>query len=74
MRSAEDSPNLAWGLRFLSVILQSYPSIINIILEVPIMDELLYLFFEGEALLGGVTDVFVEPTVLILVLFGAIST
>ena len=38
------------------------------------MDELLYLVFKGDALLGGVTDVFMEPTVLILAPFGVVST
>ena len=58
MRSAEDRPDLTWGFHFWSVILQSCPSVINIILEVPTMDELLYLIFEGDALLSGVIDVF----------------
>ena len=37
-------------------------------------DELLYLVFEGDALLSGVTDVFMELAVLILVPFRAVST
>ena len=50
------------------------PPIIDIILEVPATDELLYLVFEGDALLSGVTDIFMEPAVLILVPFGVVST
>ena len=32
VRSAEDSPDLTWGLRFWSLILCSHPPIINIIM------------------------------------------
>ena len=71
MRFAEDRPNLAWGLCFMSIILRPRPPVIDIILEVLAMDELLY---EGDALLSGVTDIFMEPAILILVPFGAIST
>ena len=73
VKSVEDSLDLGWGLRFLSVILLSRPPVINIILQVPAMNKLLYLIFEGDTLLGGVTDVFVTSVVLIMVSFGAIS-
>ena len=38
------------------------------------MDEFLYLVFEGDALLSGVTDIFMELAVLIMVSFGAVSS
>ena len=50
MRSAKDSLDLAMGLRFRTVILRSHPSVIDIVLQVPATDELLYLIFEGDAL------------------------
>ena len=74
MRSAEDYPDLAWGLYFRSIILWPHPSVIDVILEVPVVDELLYLVFEGDVLLSGVTDIFMETIVLVLVPFGAVST
>ena len=74
MRSTEDSLNLAWGLCFWSTIIRSCSPIINIILQVPVMNKLLYLVFQGDTLLGGVTDVFVKSIVLVLVPFGAMST
>ena len=74
VRSTEDSPDLAWGLHFRLAILQSCPSVINIILQVPATNKLIYLIFQGDTLLGGVTDVFMKSTILIMVPFGAIST
>ena len=37
------------------------------------MDKLFYIIFEGDTLLDGVTDVFVELAVLILVPFVVVS-
>ena len=74
VRSAKDHSDLTWGLRFWPVILRSCPHVIDIILEVPATNEFLNLIFEGDALLSGVTDAFMELAVLILVPFGAVST
>ena len=73
VRTVEDRPDFAWGLCFRYIILQSFPLVIDVILELPTTNELLNLVFEGDALLGGVTDVFMEPTVLVLVPFGVVS-
>ena len=37
------------------------------------VNELLNLIFEGNALFSGMTDVFVEPVVLVMVPFGVVS-
>ena len=37
-------------------------------------NEFLYLVLEGDALLNGMTDFFVEPAVLVWVPFRAVST
>ena len=73
LKPTEDSLNLAWGLHFLSVILWSRPPVIDIVLQVPATDKLLYLILQGDALLGGVADNSVESTKLVLVPLGAIS-
>ena len=73
MGFAKDSPNLAWGLRFRWVILRSRPPIADIVLQVPTVNELLYLIFKGDTLLDGMAGISVESTELVLVLLGAIS-
>ena len=73
IRFAGDRPDLVWGLYFRSVILRPCPPIVDVILKVPAANELLYLVLEGDALLNGVTDVFMEPIILVLVLFRAVS-
>ena len=74
MRSAEDRPDLAWGLYFRFAILWPCHSVVDVILEVLTTNELLYLILEGDALLSGVTDIFMEPTVIVMVPFRAVST
>ena len=69
VRSVKDSLDLVWGLRFNSVILRSRLRIIDIVLQVPVMDKLLYLIFQCDTLLGGVADIFMKLAVLILVPF-----
>ena len=73
MRSTKDRLDLTWGLRFWSIVLRSCPPVINVILKVPATNKLLYLIFKDDALLGGLIDAFMEPAVLILVPFGAVS-
>ena len=73
IRSIKDRLDLAWGLWFGPVILRSHPPVIDIILEVPATDELLYLVFERDALLSGMNDIFMELVVLIMIPFGAMS-
>ena len=73
VRSTEDHPDLTWGFCLKSVILWSCPPVINIMLEVPTANELLDLILEGDALLSGMTNVLVEPTVLILLPLGEVS-
>ena len=68
----KDSLDLAWGLCCRTVILRSHPPVIDIVLQVPAANELLYLIFEGDALLGGMVDISVESVVLVLVPLGAI--
>ena len=74
MRSTEDRPNLAWGFCFKSIILRPCPPVVDVILEVPMANELLDLIIEGDAFLNGLTDVLVEPTVLVLVPLLTVST
>ena len=73
MRSAKDSPYLVWGLYFWLVILRSHPPVIDIVLQVPVTYELLYLIFDDDALLGGMADISVGSTILVLVPLGTIS-
>ena len=72
VRTAKDRLDFTWGLYFRSVILRPRPPIIDVILEVPAVNELLYLIFEGDAFLSGITDIFMEPAVLVLVPLGAV--
>ena len=74
MWSAEDRLDLMWGFCFKSIILWPGPLIIDIVLEVPMANELLDLILEGDALLNGITDAFVEPAVFVLVPLGTVST
>ena len=55
VRFAEDSLDLEWGLHCRSIILRSRPPIIHIILQVLMLDKLLYLIFQGDTLLGRVS-------------------
>ena len=73
VRTVEDRPDFTWGLCFRSGILRPRPPIVNVILEAPTMNELLYLIFEGNALLSGMNDIFMEPIVLVRVPCGAVS-
>ena len=43
MGSAKDSSDLMWGLHYRTVILLSHPPIIDVILQVSMVDEFLYL-------------------------------
>ena len=54
IRSTKDHPDLAWGFCFRSIILWLGPPIIDVVLEIPVTNELLYLILEGNALLCGV--------------------
>ena len=72
MGSAKDSPNLAWGLYYRTVILRSCLPIVDIVMQVPAVNELLYLIFKGDTLFGGIVDISVESALLILVPLGAI--
>ena len=74
MRTAEDRLNLAWGLYFKSVILRPCPPVVDVVLKVPAANELLNLILEGDAFISGMTDAFMEPTVLILVPLRTVST
>ena len=73
MRSVEDRLDLAWGFCFRFVNFWPCTPIVDVILEVLTTNELLYPIFEGDALLSGMTDVFMEPTVLVLVPLVAVS-
>ena len=73
-RSTKDSPDLAWGLCFQLVILWSRPLIVNIVLQVPMVDKVLYLVLQCDTLLSVMADDSVKLTELVLVLFRVIST
>ena len=73
-RSTEDCPDFAWGFYFRPIILRLGPPVVDVILEVPAADELRDLIIEGDAFLSRVTNIFVEPTIFVLVPFGAVST
>ena len=74
MRSVEDHPDLVWGFCFSSIILRPCPPVVDVVLEVPMTNELLDLILEGDALLSGMTNIFVEQIVFVLVPLGAVST
>ena len=72
--SAEDRLDFVSWFYFRSVVLRPSPHIVDVILEVPAADEFLDLILEGDALLNYMTDIFVKPTVFVLVPLGAVST
>ena len=49
------------------------PLVVDVVLEVPTMNEFLDLILECDALLGGVTDVLVVSTVFVLIPLGVVS-
>ena len=56
----------------MGVLLQVYhfmalSSFVDVILKVPVVNEILDLILEGDAFLSGMTDVLVESAILILV-------
>ena len=53
--------------------MRPYFPVVDVILEVFVVNDLLNLIFEGNALFSGMTDVFVEPVVLVLVPLGVVS-
>ena len=73
VRSVEDRPNFVWGFCFKSVVLRPGPPVVDVILEVPAMNELLDLILEGDAFLSCVTDVLMVPTVFVLAPLKAVS-
>ena len=73
MRSVEDRLDLAWGFYFRSIILRHGPSIVHVVLDVPVVNELLDLILKGDTLLNGVTGILVVPIIFVLVPLGAIS-
>ena len=74
VRTTKDRPDLAWRFFFTSVILWPRPPVVDVVLEVPATNELFNLVFEGETLFSGVTNIFMEPAILVLVPLGAVST
>ena len=56
------------------VILRSRPFVVDIVLQVPETNELLYLIFKGNALLDGMVDISMESAILVLVLLGTIPS
>ena len=69
MRSAEDSLDLARRSCLALVIVQLGASVADVISEVSFSDEFLDLILKHNALLGGVTDIFVVPTIFVLISF-----
>ena len=74
MGSTKYSLDFMRGLYLWPIILSSHPSIVDVVLQVPMVDEFLYLILQGDALLGGMTDISVESVVLILISLEAISS
>ena len=74
MRSAEDRPNLARMSYLALVVARLGAFVADVISEVPFMDEVFDLILEHNALFGGVTDIFVILTILVLVPFGAVPS
>ena len=73
-RSTEDRLDLVWGLCLRCIIMLPGFPIVNVVLEVPTVDEFLNLILKCNALFSGVTDVLMVSTIFILIPFGAIST
>ena len=73
VRSIEDGSNLARRSCLALVLVGFGALVVDIILEVSLSNELLNLFFEGNAFFRGVADILVVSTLLILVLLRAVS-
>ena len=73
VRSAEDRPDLVWGLRLRCIVLRPGPLAIDVVLEVFAADDFFNLILECNALFSGVTDVLMISTIFILIPLGAIS-
>ena len=73
MRSAEDRPDFAWEFDLKSIIMRPSPPVVDVMLEVSVTDEFLNLILEGDAFLGSVTNILVEPKVFVMVPLRAIS-
>ena len=74
VRSAKDGPNFARRFYRVLVIALLSSSVMDVVPEVPITDEFLDLILEHNALLCGVADILVTPTILILISFGVASS
>ena len=74
VRSAEDRPNLARMSCRALVVARLGTFIEDVISEVPFTDEFFDLILKHNALFGGVTDIFVILTILVLVSFGAVPS
>ena len=74
MRPAEDGPDFAKGFYLILVIVWLGSSVMDVVPKVPITDEFLDLILEYDALLSGVADILVVPTILILISSGAVSS
>ena len=74
VRFVEDHPNFVWRLYLRCIILRPGPPVVNVVLEVPMVDELLNFILKRNAFFYGVTNVLMVSTIFILIHLGAIST
>ena len=73
MRSIEDRPDFGWGLYFKYIILWPGFTIVDVIPEVPTVNELLDLILEGDEFLSHMADILVVSIIFVLVPLGVIS-
>ena len=74
MGPTKDGLDFVWRLYLRCFILWSGPPAINVILKVTATDEFFNFILKRDTLLRGVTDIFVVPTILVLVPFGVVSS
>ena len=58
--SAKDGPDFAWGLRLWLIILRPRLFVIDVVLQVPATDDILYLIFKGDVLFCCMADISVN--------------
>ena len=74
MRSVEDRPDLVWKLYLRCINLWPSPLVVNVILEVPMTDELLNFILRRDTFFRGVTNNLMVSIIFVQIPLGTVST
>ena len=74
VRSTKDGLDFTRQSRLVLVVARLGTFVVDVVSKIPFTDEFFDLILEHNAFFGGVADIFVKSTILILISFGAVSS